>query len=61
MNYANWAMEGYTHVCVEQNGNQYPVKSKHSEPKTHWGSGLYVLNNDGTLGDCVHFNYDSSD
>ena len=54
--------KGFTHVCIEQSGRgHYAIKSDSPDPKTHWGSGLYVLKADGTLGDCVHFNYDSSD
>ena len=49
--------EGYRYVWSIQYGKSYVFK----EPKAAcWGSGVYQLNSDNTLGDCIDWNYDSS-
>lgn len=49
---------GCTCARIEQNGDcGYFV----IDPGAPWGYGVYALNIDGTLGECIHFNYDSSD
>lgn len=35
-----------------------PLEGEHTA--TTWGSGLYKLEPNGTKGECIHFNYDSS-
>jgi len=49
--------QGYRFVWNIQYGKTYVFKDKPSAP---WGSGVYALNQDGTLGDCLIYNYDSS-
>lgn len=48
---------GYRFVLVEQYGKSVALKENTGAP---WGHGIYELKSDGTLGNCVDWNFDSS-
>jgi hypothetical protein len=56
--------EGARFVLVEQSMREQDMVFFHNlmeDTKAPWAHGLYELNQDGTLGKCLHFNFDSSD
>lgn len=54
---SNQYEQGYRFVKAIQYGKSYVYKT---EIGAEWGSGVYTLNSDNTIGKCVDWNYDSS-
>jgi len=56
--------EGARFVMIEQSFREQDMlffKDMTEDMRASWAHGIYELNEDGTLGECIHFNFDSSD
>ena len=50
--------QGYRFARLEQYGPSYAYRT---DPGAAWGQGVYRIQESGEQGECVHYNYDSSD
>jgi hypothetical protein len=49
--------QGYRYVLHEQYGRSVALKEM---PACPWGHGVFRINADGSMGECVGWNYDDS-